>query len=64
MIGRDSRYARCVLYRDSDGTSLGMRQRIEDLLDAAATVAEVFQVPTLPQLMAQEGQGTDATAPT
>ena len=29
MIGRDSRYARCVLYRDSDGTSLGMRQRID-----------------------------------
>ena len=28
MIGRDSRYARCVLYRDSDGTSLGMRQRL------------------------------------
>jgi len=29
MIGRDSRYARCVIYRDSDGTSLGMRQRID-----------------------------------
>jgi len=29
MIGRDSRYARCFLYRDSDGTSLGVRQRID-----------------------------------
>ena len=29
MIGRDSRYARCLLYRESDGTSLGMRQRID-----------------------------------
>ena len=29
MIGRDSRYAHCLLYRDSDGTSLGMRQRID-----------------------------------
>ena len=29
MIGRDSRYARSVLYRDSDGTSLGKRQSNE-----------------------------------
>ena len=27
MIGRDSRYARCLLYRDSDATPLGARQR-------------------------------------
>lgn len=55
---------KATLFAAASGQLIGMRQRIEDLLDAAATVAEVFQVPTLPQLMAQEGQGTDATAPT
>lgn len=29
MIGKDSRYASCVLYRDADGDSLGVRQRIK-----------------------------------
>ena len=29
MIGKDSRYASCVLYRDGDGESLGTRQRID-----------------------------------
>jgi hypothetical protein len=29
MIGRDSRYADCILYRDSDGEYLGRRQRID-----------------------------------
>ena len=29
MIGKDSRYASCVLYRDKDGDSIGIRQRIE-----------------------------------
>lgn len=29
MIGRDSRYAGCILYRDSDGEYLGRRQRID-----------------------------------
>ncbi|HRT64762.1 MAG TPA: hypothetical protein P5540_08020 [Candidatus Hydrogenedentes bacterium] len=29
MIGKDSRYATCVLYRDEDGECLGTRQRID-----------------------------------
>lgn len=29
MIGKDSRYASCVLYRDGDGESFGTRQRID-----------------------------------
>jgi len=29
MIGKDSRYASCILYRDGDGDSLGMRQRAD-----------------------------------
>ncbi len=29
MIGKDSRYASCVLYRDEDGKCLGTRQRID-----------------------------------
>jgi hypothetical protein len=29
MIGRDSRYAGCILYRDSAGEYLGRRQRID-----------------------------------
>lgn len=30
MIGKDSRYASCVLYRDGHGDSLGLRQRIDN----------------------------------
>jgi hypothetical protein len=29
MIGRDSRYAGCILYRDTAGDYLGRRQRID-----------------------------------
>ncbi len=29
MINQDSRYANCILYRDSDGDSFGNRQRID-----------------------------------
>ena len=29
MIGRDSRYVSCILYRDSSGDYLGRRERID-----------------------------------
>ena len=29
MISQNSRYAGCILYRDSDGDSFGFRQRID-----------------------------------
>ena len=29
MISKDSRYASCILYRDSEGDSFGSRQRID-----------------------------------
>lgn len=55
---------KATLFAAASGQLIGMRQRIEDLLDAATTVAEVLEAPTLPQLMAQAGESTDATAPT
>ena len=57
MIGKDSRYASCLLYRDGDGDSIGTRQRIDTTPrhdDRFHTVTDGERLDLL------AGRGTDA----